>query len=89
MNPAVFSFKLTVPRDPALADVVAGVVSHAVNYAGLSEEAGAAFAAKARAATAAELAAGAPASCPVVIAAADGELRFTVGSQTLSQTITA
>ena len=43
MKPALFSFKLTVPRDPALAEVVADVVSHAVNYAGLNPEAGAAI----------------------------------------------
>ena len=89
MTPALFSFKLTVPRDPALADVVADVVSHAVTYAGLNQEAGAAIAAKARAATATELAAGASPSCPVVIAAADGELRITIGSQTISQPVSA
>ena len=89
MKPALFSFKLTVPRDPALADVVADVVSHAVNYAGLTEEAAAAIAEKARTATATELAAGASPSCPVVIAAADGELRITIGSQTISQPVSA
>ena len=90
MKPAMFSFKLTVPRDPALAEVVADVVSHAVNYAGLNQEAGAAIAAKARTVTASELAAGdATPSCPVVIAAADGELRITIGSQTISQPVSA
>jgi hypothetical protein len=89
MKPALFSFKLTVPCDPALADVVADVVGHAVNYAGLTPEAGAELAAKARAVTAAELAAGVTPSCPVVIAAADGELRITIGSQTISQPVSA
>ena len=89
MKPALFSFKLTVPRDPALADVVADVVSHAVDYAGLNEEARAAIAAKARAVTATELAASATPSCLVVIAAADGELRITIGSQTISQPVSA
>ena len=89
MTPAVFSFKLTVPRDPALAEVVADLVRHAVGYAGLNHEAGAAFVARASAATAVELAAGATPSCPVVIAAEGGELRITVGSQTLSQPIPA
>ena len=89
MTPAEFKFKLSVPRDPALADVVADVVSHAVIYAGLDQEAGAAIAAKARAATATELVAGASPSCPVVIAAADGELRITIGSQTISQPVSA
>jgi len=89
MTPAVFSLKLTVPRDPAMADVVRDIVSHAVDYAGLNQEAGAALVAKASAATAAELAAGLTPSCPVVIAAADGELQITVGSQTISQAIPA
>lgn len=87
MTPAAFTFKLTVPRDLALADVVSDVVNHAVGYAGMNEEAGADFVAKAKAATAKELAAGATSHCLVVVAATGGELRFSVGSQTISQPI--
>ena len=36
-----------------------------------------------------ELAAGASPNCAVVIAAADGELRITIGSQTISQPVSA
>ena len=89
MTPAAFSFKLSVPRDPALADVVSDLVQHAVGYAGMPEEAGAAFVKKVKAATTAELGAGATPHCQVVIAAAGGELRVTLGSQTLSQPISA
>lgn len=89
MTPATFTFKLTVPRDPALADVVSDLVQHAVGYAGLTEDAGAAFVKKVKAATAAELGARATPHCPVVIAATGGELRVTIGSQTISQQISA
>ena len=89
MTPAAFTFKLTVPRDPALADVVSDLVQHAVGYAGMNEEAGAGFVTKVKAATAAELAPGATPHCLVVIAAAGGELRVTLGSETISQPISA
>jgi hypothetical protein len=89
MTPAEFKFKLSVPRDPALADVVSDLVQHAVGYAGMNEEAGAAFAKKVKAATATELGPGATPHCQVVIAATSGELRVTIGSQTISQPISA
>jgi len=89
MTPGAFTFKLTVPRDPALAVVVSDLVQHAVGYAGMNEEGGAGFVKKAKAAIAAELAPGAPPHCLVVIAAAGGELRVTIGSQTISEPIAA
>ena len=89
MTPAAFKFKLTLPRDPALADVVSDLVQHAAGYAGMSDDAGAAFVKKAKAATAAELGPGATPHCLVVIAATGGELRVTIGSQTISQPISA
>ena len=89
MTPAAFTFKLSVPRDPALADVVSDLVHHAVGYAGMTEEAGAALVTKVKAATAAELGPGATPHCLVVIAATGGELRVAVGSQTISQQISA
>ena len=89
MTPAAFTFKLTVPRDPALADVVSDVAQHAVAYAGMNDEAGAACMTKVRAAIAAELAPGKTPHCLVVIAATGGELRCTIGSQTISQPIAA
>ncbi|MDO8681652.1 MAG: hypothetical protein Q7R30_24335 [Acidobacteriota bacterium] len=89
MTPGAFTFKLTVPRDPALADVVSDLVQHAVGYAGMTEEGGAGFVKKVKVATAAELAPGATPHCLVVIAATGGELRVTIGSQTVSQPIAA
>jgi hypothetical protein len=89
MTPAAFKFKLTLPRDPALADVVSDLVQHAVGYAGMSEDAGAAFVKRAKAATATELGPAATPYCQVVIAATAGELRVTIGSQTISQPISA
>jgi hypothetical protein len=89
MSTAAFKFKLTVPRDPALADVVSALIQHAVGYAGMSEDAGAAFVKKAKAATAAELGPGGTPHCLVVIAATGGELRVTIGSQTISQPLSA
>ena len=89
MTPAAFTFKLTVPRDAALADVVSDVVQHAAGYAGMTDEAGAACLKKVKAAIATELAPGATPHCLVVIAATGGELRCTIGSQTISQPISA
>ena len=89
MTPAEFKFKLSLPSDPALADVVTDLVQHAVGYAGMTEDAAAAFVKKVKAATAAELGGGATPHCPVVIAATGGELRCTIGSQTISQPISA
>lgn len=89
MTPAAFTFKCSVPRDPALADVVSDLVQHAVGYAGMNEAAGASLVSKVKAATTAELRPGATPHCAVVIAAAGGELRVTLGSQTISQPISA
>ena len=89
MTPAAFTFKLTVPRDPAMAVVVSDLVEHAVGYAGMTDEAGAGFVTKVTAVTVAALAPGATPNCLVVIAAAGGELRVTLGSQTISQPISA
>lgn len=89
MTPAAFTFKVSVPRDPALADVVSDLVLHAVGYAGMSEDAGAAFVTRVKAATATELGPGATPHCAVVIAAKGGALHVTIGGQTLSQPISA
>ena len=89
MTPAAFTFKLSVPRDPALAGVVSDLVQHAVGYAGMPEDAGSALVKKVKAATTAELGPGATSHCAVVIAAAGGELRITIGSQTISQPVSA
>jgi len=88
MTPASFTFKLTLPRDPALGDIVADVAAHAVTYAEMDQAGGGEFARKVAAAAAAELAAG-TAPCLIVVTSADGELRCTIGSHTVSQKISA
>ncbi len=89
MTPSSFTFNLTVPRDPALAAVVTGVAAHAVTYAEMDKPAGAEFVKKVAAASALELGADGVSSCPVVVTSADGELRLTIGGQTVSQKISA
>jgi hypothetical protein len=94
MPPISFTFKLTLPRDPALDVIVTGVAAHAVAYTEMDKAAGAAFVTQVAAATAAELRAAEPArgrnaGCLIVITSADGELRLTIGSQTISQKISA
>jgi len=46
MAPKSFTFKLTVPRDPQLAAIVADVATHAVGYADIEAAAGADFVAR-------------------------------------------
>jgi len=41
MSPKSFTFKLTVPRDPQMAPLVAEVATHAVGYAEMNAAAGA------------------------------------------------
>ena len=43
MSPSSFTFKLTVPNDPAGITVLAAVAAHAVQYANIEAGAGAAF----------------------------------------------
>lgn len=43
MSPTEFTFKLTVPRDPRMAAIVADVAGHAVSYAEIEAAAGADF----------------------------------------------
>ena len=86
MTPAAFTFKLSVPRDAALAEVVSDLVQHAIGYAGMNENDGVDFMKKVKAATTTELAGG-QGHCVIVIAAARGELKITLGSQTVSQPI--
>jgi len=89
MTPEAFTFKLTVPRDPALGAIVADVAAHAVTYAEMDTAEGAAFVRNVAAASAAELRAEGPTHCLIVITCAGGELRLTIGNQTLSQKLSA
>ena len=84
MSPSSFSFRLTVPSDPGVADVVAGIAAHAAEYAQLEGAAAAGFVDRARAAAARVLTSGGP-SCQATFAAADGHLTMTLGGETVSQ----
>lgn len=85
MTPTSFTFKMSVPRDPALVVVVADVAAHAVTYAAMETAAAAAFAGRVAEATTEELGVGDGANCPITLVSVDGELRFTIGERTVSQ----
>lgn len=84
MTPSSFSFKLTVPVDPRVTDVVADIAAHAAEYAQLEGAAAAGFVDRARAAAGKILEGGGP-SCQATFAAADGHLTMTIGGETVSQ----
>lgn len=89
MNPASFTFKLTVPNDPEGVTVLAAVAAHAVEYAKLEAAAGAAFVERARAAATVALKSATGHSCLAVFAAANGQLTMTMGGQTATQSLPA
>jgi len=83
MSPKSFTFKLTVPRDPKVAAIVADVAGHAVGYAGITAEAGADFVARVGAAAATALATSGPALL-VVVTSDSASLTFTLDTTTVS-----
>lgn len=83
MSPKSFTFKLTVPRDPQVAAIVADVAGHAVGYAGITAEAGADFVARVGAAAATALATSGPALL-VVVTSDSASLTFTLDTTTVS-----
>lgn len=85
MSPSEFTFKLTVPNDPAGATVAAVVAAHAVEYARIEAGAGAAFVESVRNAVAQALTAASGTHTPVVFAAAGGQLTVTFGGQSVSE----
>jgi len=90
MTPKDFIFKLTVPADADGASVVAVVVAHAVEYAGIEGDAGSAFVERVRAASKKALTApAARTGCQAVVAAADGRLTVTIGGESVSQPLPA
>jgi len=84
MSPSDFTFKLTVPNDPAGAAVVAAVATHAVEYAGIDASAGAAFVERVRRAAAQALS-GSGTSMLVVFGATGGLLTVTCGAESVSE----
>lgn len=85
MTPQAFTFKLSVPNDPAGAEVVAALAHHAAVYAHLDPAKGEAFVQRARAAAAAAMKAAGPGHSPVLFAAAGGTLTVTIGGESTSE----
>lgn len=83
MSPKSFTFKLTVPRDPQLAAIVADVATHAASYAELDAAAGADFVARVRAAAVTVLTAPGPA-LQVVVTSDSAALTFTLDADIVS-----
>jgi hypothetical protein len=89
MSPQDFTFKLSIPNDPAGADVVAAVAQHAVEYANVDSGKGAAFVDRARSAAVQVLKGGSPSHCQAVFAAAGGQLTMTLGGQSVTEPLPA
>jgi hypothetical protein len=86
MSPKSFTFKLTVPRDPAAVPVVTDVANHAVTYAEMDAAAGAACVGRVTAAATDALKSADPtASCLIVVTGDAEGLSFTLGADTVSQ----
>jgi hypothetical protein len=87
MSPSAFTFKVSVPNDPRLATIIGDLAQHAAEYANLESGAAATFVDQARAVAAKALEAGSTVAVTAVIAAADGKLTVTVGSESASQSL--
>jgi hypothetical protein len=85
MSPSEFTFKLTVPNDPAGANVVAVVAAHAVEYSSIEAGAGAAFVERVRSTAAQALTSAPGGHTQVVFGAAGGQLTVSFGSQSVSE----
>jgi hypothetical protein len=87
MTPSSFKFKVSVPNDPRQATVVGELAKHAAEYANLDAGAAAAFGQRVEALAVKALKAGTGNSTTAVIAAADGKLTVTVGSESASHSL--
>lgn len=85
MAPDSFTFKLTVPNDPAGATVVGVVASHAATYAKLDAANSAAFVDRVTSAAANAMQAADGRPCLVVFAAEAGQLSVTIGDQSVTE----
>ena len=84
MSPKSFTFKLSVPRDPQVAAIVADVANHAVGYAEMDAAAGAAFVSRVSAAAATALAAPGPPALLIVVTSDATALTFALDSMPVS-----
>lgn len=85
MAPDSFTFRLTVPNDPAGVTVVGVVATHAAEYAQLDAAKGAAFVERVTSAASHVMKTADGTPCLVVVAADGGQLSVTVGSQSVSE----
>ena len=84
MSPKSFTFKLTVPRDPHAAPIVADVAGHAVTYSGLDAATGADFVTRVMAAADKALAASGQPSLLMVVASDAVALSFVIAAEAVS-----
>jgi len=84
MSPKSFTFKLTVPRDPQLAAIVAGVANHAAAYAELDAAAGADLVGRVSAAAAAAFETPGPPMLQIVVTSDTTALTFALDAQSVS-----
>jgi hypothetical protein len=84
MAPKSFTFKLTVPRDPQMAAIVADVANHAVGYAELDAATGADFVSRVSAAAAAVLGAPGQPALQIVVTSDATALTFALDDESVS-----
>jgi hypothetical protein len=89
MTPSSFTFKLTVPNDPEGVTVVSAVAAHAVQYARLDEDAGAAFVERVRDAARQAFTSATGTSCAAIFSAENGELTVSIDGHSASQPLPA
>ena len=89
MNPAEFTFKLTIPNDPEGVTVIGAVAVHAVQYAGMDAATGAAFVERVRATATQALSASPGPSCLAVFAAGNGQLTVSIGQLSATEPLPA
>jgi len=87
MSPHAFSFKLTVPNDPAAVSIIAAVVAHAVEFAAIDLNKRPAFIERVQLAAEQTLAIQTGSHSPVEITAAQGRLTVTIGSHAESESL--
>jgi len=85
MTPSSFTFKLSVPNDPKMAAIVGEMARHAADYANLDDASAAAFCERALAAAGMAFNGDSSKTTLLVFAAADGTLKLTIGSQSITQ----
>jgi len=78
MTPQSFTFKLTVPREPQMAAIVADVAGHAVGYAEMDAATGADFVARVSAAAAVALATPGQVAVQVVVTGDAATVTFAI-----------